>query len=353
MSGGSRPRLAELPAPPAGRNGWPWTEETAPLPEQMPDGSAWPRISIVTPSFNQGLYLEETLRSVLLQGYPNLEYIVVDGGSTDDSPQILEKYRAFLDFSIRESTEGHADAVNRGMKRATGSIVAFINSDDFYLPGAFAAIAQAFQAARTADFVYGGCLIVDQMGREIIRHLGNISSLDEALDFLNVWRADREIVQPEAFWRRTAFEKIGSFNTKVGCSFWYEFVCRLLMSGASFHRVAQPLACFRIQPEQRSQKQCDRLYEDYLDLAQRWLWDNSLAISPTVRRRLQNEWVFERKYKPLIAVSTAPGGSRVGQWMGTAKICLQHPSFFSELSFVKRLKKGTAVDSKKEKARTP
>jgi glycosyltransferase involved in cell wall biosynthesis len=344
-------RLAELPPPPAGKSGWPWTEETAAPPERRPDGSAWPRISIVTPSFNQGRYLEETLRSVLLQGYPNLEYVVIDGGSTDDSPKILEKYRPFLDASLREATPGHAEALNRGMQRTTGSILAFINSDDFYLPGALATIAREFQAATPADLVYGGCLMTDQTGRECIRHLGNISSLDDILDFRKVWRADREIVQPEAFWRRSLFEKIGGFNAELGGAFWYEYLCRMLMAGANFHRVDQPLACFRFHPEQRSQRENDRSYDDYLNLARRWLWDRSLPISPAARRRLQNEWVFERKYKPLIAVSTKPGGSRLKQWIGTANICLQHPPLFFELPFVRRRLKVARFGPKTEKER--
>src|SRR5271154_228000 len=138
----TRCRLTNLPIPPAGKVGWPWTAETSQSLEDPTDSQLWPKISIVTPSFNQGKYIEETIRSVLLQNYPNLEYIVMDGGSTDESIQIIRKYAQFIDHFILEPNEGHADALNKGMKRATGEILAFINSDDLYLPEAFTTVAQ-------------------------------------------------------------------------------------------------------------------------------------------------------------------------------------------------------------------
>lgn len=95
--------VKDLPPPPPDKTGWPWTEQTEPLPELMPDGSSeWPLISIVTPSYNQGDFIEETIRSVLLQGYPNLEYIIIDGGSTDNSIEIIQKYKPFLAYWISE-----------------------------------------------------------------------------------------------------------------------------------------------------------------------------------------------------------------------------------------------------------
>src|SRR5215469_2917833 len=113
-------RLADLPPPPAGHTGWPWTIESMPSPPARTDGSPWPTISIVTPSYNQGQFIEETIRSVLLQGYPALEYIIIDGGSTDQSVEIIKKYEPWLTYWISESDRGQSHAINKGFKRATG-----------------------------------------------------------------------------------------------------------------------------------------------------------------------------------------------------------------------------------------
>ena len=142
-----RPTIDRLPTPPADRAGWPWAEETPPLPEKMPDGHPWPRISIVTPSFNQGQFIEETIRSVLLQGYPNLEYIIIDGGSKDGTVEIIRKYEPWLTYWVSEPDRGQSHAINKGLARCTGEIFNWINSDDLLCPGALVAIAQAWQRA--------------------------------------------------------------------------------------------------------------------------------------------------------------------------------------------------------------
>ena len=118
-----------------------------------------PKISIVTPSFNQGRFLEETILSVLNQRYPNLEYIVIDGGSTDESVDIIRRYENRLAYWISERDNGQVPAINKGLEQATGDIFAFINSDDVYLPGAFAAVAEYFENYPECEWVCGDTMM--------------------------------------------------------------------------------------------------------------------------------------------------------------------------------------------------
>ncbi len=155
------PTLAELPPPPPDRTGWPWTEETPPLPDTMPDGSPWPRISIVTPSYNQRHFLEETIRSVLLQGYPNLVYILIDGGSTDGSIEVIEKYEPWLAYWVSESDRGQSYAINKGFERCSGDLITYQNSDDFYLPGTFQDVALNWSEHTDVGAVIGGFYFMD------------------------------------------------------------------------------------------------------------------------------------------------------------------------------------------------
>ena len=138
------PTLKELPPAPEGKNGWPWTEESPQLPEKMLDGSEWPKISIVTPNYNYGQFIEETIRSVLLQNYPSLEYIIIDGASDDNSIEIIKKYEPWLAYWISEKDRGQSHAINKGLKIATGEIFNWLNSDDFYSPNSLYNIARTF-----------------------------------------------------------------------------------------------------------------------------------------------------------------------------------------------------------------
>jgi glycosyltransferase involved in cell wall biosynthesis len=152
------PRLEELPKPPDGKVGWPWTETMKAFPAQMADGSNWPKISIVTPSFNQGQFIEETIRSILLQGYPNLEYIIIDGGSTDRTLKIIENYEPWLSYWVSEKDDGPASAINKGIRKCTGEWFNWINSDDLLLPRSLETLIKIARYVPSAYWISGGRL---------------------------------------------------------------------------------------------------------------------------------------------------------------------------------------------------
>ncbi|MET0396571.1 MAG: glycosyltransferase family 2 protein [Longimicrobiaceae bacterium] len=142
------PTLRDLPPPPPGRTGWPWTEGPPPAPPALPDGSAWPRITLVTPSFEQGGFIEETIRSVLLQGYPALEYLVFDGGSTDGTTEILRRYEPWLAGWTSGPDRGQTHAIAKGLDAATGELFNWINSDDHLAPGALEEVGRVWARER-------------------------------------------------------------------------------------------------------------------------------------------------------------------------------------------------------------
>lgn len=146
--------LASMPS--VARCGWPWDVQTALLPDGPDD---WPRITLVTPSYQQGGYIEETIRSVLLQNYPCLEYVVLDGGSTDETGTILERYRPWLSYVRSAPDRGQGHAINLGFSLGSGQIFAWLNSDDFLLPGALHRVAEAYRQG--AEFIYGDGLELD------------------------------------------------------------------------------------------------------------------------------------------------------------------------------------------------
>ena len=189
-----------------------------------------PRISIVTPSFNQAPYLEATLRSVLEQGYPDLEYIVMDGGSTDGSVDILRSHASCLSYWTSAHDAGQADAINRGLARSTGEILAYLNSDDVYLPGALARVAAHFAAHPEADLVYGDYVYLDEQGR-VLQHFQAPPFEAAALVLGNT------VSQPTVFVRRRAWERVGPFDAALHCVMDLDYWLRAAVAGLRFERV--------------------------------------------------------------------------------------------------------------------
>ena len=236
------PALHELPPPPAGKTGWPWTESGGLLPEVMPDGRPWPVVSIVTPSYNQGPYIEATIRSVLLQGYPNLEFIVVDGGSTDESVEMIRKYEKWLTCWVSERDHGQADAINKGFSRANGEIFAWLNSDDFYERHALARVLKYFAGHPECSLLYGNGWYVDEAGNRM-RPCHWIKPYNRRLFYTMNF-----ILQPAAFWRRLTWERTGGLDVNLRWAMDWEWLLRATVLSPP-HYLPVDLACWRIRPD--------------------------------------------------------------------------------------------------------
>ena len=180
-----------------------------------------PRITIVTPSYNQAQYLEQTIRSVLDQGYPNLEYIVVDGGSKDGSVDVIRKYADRLAWWVSEKDEGQSHAINKGFSRATGDVYGYLNSDDFLYPNALHRVAKAYQGG--AKWVLGWVMTIEGDGEWPM--LPN--SLAGAAD----WFARNPIPQQASFWAADLWKKYGQFRQDLHFGFDYEYWLRLRFKG--------------------------------------------------------------------------------------------------------------------------
>ncbi len=238
------PTLADLPPPPPGKTGWPWTVESPQLPEVMPDGGPWPRISIVTPSYNQGQFIEETIRSLLLQGYPDIEYIVVDGGSSDGTVDIIARYEPWLAYWHSAQDNGQTDAINIGFEKATGEWLAYINSDDTYLLGALkAAVSMAASA-----WVVGGCIGTDATGRHL-RHFPPLSPTSRE-SWLRMWERGQtlQIAQPAVFWRSDVMKRLGPFSTQLEYVFDHEYFMRITEIFGKPSLCDLDLATYRMHP---------------------------------------------------------------------------------------------------------
>lgn len=185
-------------------------------------------VSIITPSYNQARYIEKTIQSVLSQEYTSLEYSVIDGGSTDGSADIIRKYSDRLSWWVSEKDGGQAEAINKGLSRAKGEILAWLNSDDYYLPGAISGVVKAFQDNPDATLVYGNMLAVDEHGQTINLLKYKQLTLEDLLCF-------QIIGQPAVFFRREALEKAGSLDISYHCLLDHHLWLRMALQGSIIH----------------------------------------------------------------------------------------------------------------------
>lgn len=205
------------------------------------------KISIVTPSFNQGQYLEQTIRSVLFQDYPNLDYIVIDGASSDGSATIISKYSSHLSYWVSEKDSGQADALCKGFSKATGQILGWVNSDDILLPNTLNIVGRYFVENPAVGVVYGNRLLIDHDGNEIGRQYPP-SFIPAAC-----WGQGQRVCQEAVFWRREIYDKIGGINPRWFFIMDFDLFYRMSLV-VRFTKLRSHLGCMRIHPETKSSR---------------------------------------------------------------------------------------------------
>lgn len=221
-----------------------------------------PSISVITPSYNQGRFIRQTVESVLNQHYPNVDYTVVDGLSTDDTLAILQDYTGQIRL-IAERDKGQTDALNKGLRLATGDIVCWLNSDDYFLPGTLAQVGDFFARHPDQLWLTGDCLIVDENGATIQQPIRQYKRLLRQLPVQLYLGMTNAICQPSTFWRRSAHEQLGYLDESLRYTMDYDWWLRL--KGVQLPAVInRPLTAFRIHKESKGGSQFQRQFsEDY------------------------------------------------------------------------------------------
>ena len=271
--------LSELPAPGFQATGWPWTTQVNPA--QYHSNTNWPKLTIVTPSYNQGAFIEQTIRSVLLQNYPNLEYIIIDGGSTDNTIDILKKYDKWISYWHSEKDNGQGHAINQGFSLASGTYYAWVNSDDYYTENTFFTVMSKFISSK-CDFVYGYAL--DYIVKE--KKFKPLSKVVPLSDYLIRFPS---LAQPSCFWSASIHQPIWE---ELHCALDYELWLRIA-KGRKKKLIKAPLSVANVHDDAKTHdpKMQQRWHADHLLICGEdahgavYNWDR-LAIVNRVRNKV-------------------------------------------------------------------
>lgn len=228
------------------RKGWPWdTEVDMALYNEIED---WPKISIVTPSYNQGEYLEETIRSVLLQNYPNLEYIVIDGGSTDNSIEIIKKYEPWITYWKSEPDQGQSDALIKGFSKATGTLITWLNSDDWYAQNSLSFIGKEFVANEHMQVLCGACCLIDSSYNVLKKLEPKVITYQNLIKY---WIDYSIPPQPSVFFSKSIYDQCLGIDINLNYAMDYDLWLQLI-DKTKFYSFPTNLSFYRIHNTSKS-----------------------------------------------------------------------------------------------------
>lgn len=280
------PSLNDLPPPPPGKTGWPWTEESTALSAKMDDGFPWPKISIITPSMNQGRFIEKTIRSVIFQNYPKLEYIIIDGGSQDESLEIIRKYEKWITYWVSELDSGQGNAINKGFSHASGDIIAWLNSDDCYTKDAWFHVACQFQENQGCAAIVGGCRRVTPDDRLLNIARPNKLTRDDIVEWS--FGGSGGFYQPATFMASWAVKAAGKIREDLFIAIDYEYWLRLMKIG-TFVPCQHVLAEATIHPHAKTQLyRANILAEQILVMFEQGYADRARLIIDNLCHRYQS-----------------------------------------------------------------
>ncbi len=263
----------------------------------MNNSSNLPKVSIITPSFNQAQFLEASIRSVLEQDYPNLEYIIVDGGSQDNSLEIIKKYQDRLAWWVSEKDKGHADALNKGFSHATGDILAWLNSDDIYFPNAVSEAVSVLTSRPDVGMVYGDADLIDDSGATV----GQFGS--KQTSYRQMLRGSVHIPQATTFFRADVWRRVGPLDLSLFFSFDYDLWVKIAKVSNVLY-VPKRWAQFRIHEAGKTIVNDDRCYPDMLRVLARegGSWLSWLRLRMIARKLLYSwmPWKFRLRLRKIL-----------------------------------------------------
>ena len=259
--------MLDLPPPLGNPAKFMWVADPDVQPPTLSVDQPWPRITVVTPSYNQGTYLEETIRSVLLQSYPNLEFFVMDGGSSDESVTIIKHYAQWIDYWKSAPDRGQSQVVNDGFARGTGTIHAWLNSDDFYLPGTLRFIGEQFMANPDLHFLAGDALYVDENSRPFPPKPRSGPSRRERRPITkDGHRYYPNLEGPAVFWTNSMWESVGGLEEELHYAMDRKFWLFAMEQGYRPVYVPDKLVGYRYHPTSKGVAGVDKFFRAMADM---------------------------------------------------------------------------------------